>query len=355
MLDYAAATTLIVQRLQSTGTADYSVSEIDNALTYALDELGRYHPHTVPITFKLESRRGTDTVAAASSVTDTVKGQFLSTDPTDEKVIHNITRNTYAVALTQSSTSVITVGMNLMTANDEYRVYNKQCWNERQIYIGDVPNYDQIDSVEYPIGMKRNWKRTGKILELDINRVPDSNANTAIVNIPYNVNCMVRFQQPHALPNLTDWTATLSATAATGATTLSATALQSAGTISTGAEFTIENHRLTYVVANSATIASNTVAISFYPPLEAPVSSTAWVLTFEKTSLEPQYEDVVADIAVGRAMINRAPEFVNAINIGGGQVYQNFLATGQTKLADAQARLRKSVPPKTTRRFPTDV
>ena len=36
MLDYAAATTLIVQRLQSTGTADYSVSEIDNALTYAL-------------------------------------------------------------------------------------------------------------------------------------------------------------------------------------------------------------------------------------------------------------------------------------------------------------------------------
>ena len=354
MRDYAAMTTLVVERLQSSGTADYSVNEVNNGLTQALQEYSGYHPHLAGLTFNLESRFGTDVTASASSLTDSVKKQFVAADATDEKVIHNTSRNTRAVVLTVSSSTVITLGMNLMTANDNYSIYNKQCWNSRQVYVGDVPNYESIHSVEYPIGTRRNWKRYDKVLEIDLDYVPDSNANTAIVTYPNDVTALVRFIQPHVLPNLTDFAGNVAATVAVGATSISSSAWQSAGTINLGTEFTIENHRQTYIVAGSATIASNTVAISLYPPLEAAVSSTAWVITIRQSSLEPDAEDMIADLAAARIALNKAPLFLRSIGAMGQATVNNFITYGERRLAEVRGRLEASAPPKTSRRYPTD-
>ena len=351
---YSAMTTLVVTKLQSSGTSDYSVAEVNNGLVRALAEYSDYRPHIVNVTFELEGRFGTDVTASASALTDTVKGQFLAGDATNEKVIHNTTRNTWAVVLTQSSTSVVTLGMNLMTANDNYKIYNKQCWNHRQINIGDITNYQSIHSVEYPINQRRNFKVYDRVLEVDVDYIPDSNSNTAIVTLPNDMTTLVRFNYPHALPNLTDYAGVVAGTAATvGATTVAMSSLQSAGTINVGTEFTIENHRTTYTVASSATIASNTVAVTIFPALEAVASST-WVVTIKQTSLDPQDEEILATLAAGRIMEDKANKYPNALGIGGGAVWQNFRVLGSSLVNEALTELKRKSPWKTSRRYPTE-
>jgi len=352
--DYQAMTTLIREKLQTSSTADFSVSEVNGGLVRALAEYSTHKPHVIPITFALEGRSGTDTTAAASTVTDTVKGHFLAADATNEKIIHNTTRNTKAVVLTQSSTSIVTIATNLMTANDNYRILNKRCWNQKQINIGEVGNHMGIHSVEYPIGQKRNWELYDHVLEVDVDYVPDSNSNTAIVNPPGDTTTLVRFNYVHALPNLTDWAATFGSTATAAATTLSATALQSAGTISEGTQFTIENHMTVYTVAASATIAANTCAVTFFPGLEAAVSSTAWVLTIRKSSLDNMDEETIATLATGRILESKAIKHANTITYGGGSVWQNVSVLGQSMVAQALTEVKRRTVWKTSRRYPTE-
>ena len=355
-LDYSAMTTLVTQRLQSAGTTDYTVSEVDNAITNALAELSGIRPHLVEIVFKVEGRYGRATSTSADNLVDATNGQFLAADATDEKVIHNTTDNKRAVVLSQASTAQIGISSDIMTINDQYEIYNKQCWNHKQVYIGDIPENSEIHSVEFPIGTRRSFKVYDRVLELKIDRaiIPDTNSNTAkITNLP-DEDMLVRFNMSHQLSQLTDWSATFAATASAAATTIAATALQGAGTLKVGSEFNIENHKATYIVTASTTIASSAVTIPFYPPLEAAVSSTAWAISIRKSSLEPKVEDDFADLATARALLNRSPEFFNAISLGGGEVWRNFQSVGERKREEALSRLRRGVPPKTTRMYPTD-
>src|SRR3990167_6091680 len=275
---YTSMTTLVTQKLQSGCTADFSVAEVDNAIEEGLKEFSHYQPHIVPVIYQVESRYGTVSSTSASNLVDTDKGQFKAADATNEKVIHNVTDSTRAVVLTFSSTAQLGLSRNIFTSlSDQYRIYNKQCWNSTQIFIGDIGDFENIHSVEYPIGEKRNWKilEENKILELTIKSgaIEDSNAVSSITELP-NVDVLVRFNKPHVLSQLTDWTGNVAATAAAGATTLSASALQSAGTIEEGEEFYIENHKSVYMVTAETTIAANTAAITFYPGLEADVAAT---------------------------------------------------------------------------------
>ena len=162
--DYAAFTTLITSKLQSAGTADFSVAEVDYQIEECLKEFATYRPHLVPLTFKLESRTGIDVTGTADKLTDSVEAQFVAADATDEKVVHNITDNTWAVVLVQDSTSILSISADIMDANEKYEIYNKRCWNQRQIYIGDIYDHPEIDSVEFPLGTRRNWKLYGDVL-----------------------------------------------------------------------------------------------------------------------------------------------------------------------------------------------
>ena len=347
---YTAITTLVTTKLQSAGTADYSVAEVDYQIEETLKEFALYRPHLVPQTFKLESRFGTDVTGTADKLTDLVKAQFLAADAANEKVIHNTTDNTWAVALTQDSASVLSISADIMDANENYRIYNKRCWNKRQIYLGDLVDYGDIAAVEYPFGTKRNWRLYGDVLELDVENgvIPDSDSTLTTLN---DIDVLVWFNRPHVLSQLTDWNGKMAATAAAAATSISMTSLQSAGTIETGEEFWVENHRTLYVVNASATIASSTAAVTFDPPLEAAISSTAWVTKFRQSSLEPQDEEIFAELAAGQLLRSKATKFPNIVNIGGAGVSRTFSQLGTDMVESARKRLKQGTPPTSKRRY----
>lgn len=354
MRDYAAMTTLVMEKLQSSSTADFSVSEVTGGITRALADIGDIKPRAFPISFWLEGRYGTDVTGAASTLTDSVKGQFLAADTTKEKVVHNTTDNTWAVIKSFSSTAAVGLSADIMGANENYEIYNKQCVNHKQLFIGDVPNNGEVLLAEYPIGTRRNWKQNGNIIELKLDSVVDTNANTAYVTIPENPEVLVKFKMPHSLPNLTDWAGVLAATVSAGATTISGSALQAAGTINEGTELTIAGLRMRYLVASSVTIASNTAAIVIYPPLEVAIASTGVVISLVKSSLNQREEEWVSVLAAGRVMERKANLYPNAIPLGGGNVWQNYATLGRGMVEDALRDIRRSVPPKTKQTYPSD-
>ena len=354
---YAAFTTLVREKLQTTAVADFSVAEINSQIEESLKEFSTYRPHLIPIVFKIEGRYGNTTATDSDDIVDTTKGHFVVADTTTEKVVHNTTDNTYAVILSGTAgnftdTAQVGIAPDIMTINDHYEIYNKRCWNHRQVYIGDVPEYERVYSVEYPIGTKRNFTRYDRIVEIDVSTIPDTNTNTDKVTNQPNANVLVRFNMPHQLSQLTDWEAVVASSAVVAATIISGSAFQAAGTIEVGSEFTIENHRSTYIIKSATTIAANTAAISFYPPLEA-VANTATILTFRKSSLEPDQEEIFGDLVASRLAINKSPKFFNKIAFGGVQVDKNFLNWGERRLGETLGKLRQ-VSPRIKQTYPRD-
>ncbi len=351
---YAAMTALVVQKLQSGGTADYSVAEVDYQIEETLKEFATYKPHVVEMVFKLETRTGVDVTGTASKLTDTVKAQFLAADTTQEKVVHNLTDNTWAVAVASTvSTSILPLSADIMDANEEYAMYNTRCSNKRQIYIGSMlPEVLGIDSIEYPKGTKRNWTvNPNGVVEIDVDYVPDTNMN--VTNLP-NVEVVVRFLRPHVLTNLTDLSGFIAGTSAVaGATTMSVSGLTASATVESGTEFYVATHRQGYVITADTTASTAGIAsVAFYPPLESAAGS-ALVVSFEKSTLKPCEEEIFADICAARLAINKAPKYINNVVIG-ASVWQSMLTWGERRLSESLDRVKRTTPPKTKKRFSTD-
>ena len=311
-LDNAAMTTKVVTILQSAGTMDYAVAEVNSAITDGLKEFAHYQPHIVPLTLPLESRYGTASTTSANNLVDTTKGQLQTTDATDEKVIHNTYDKTWAVITSVASTASVGISRDIFAVTENYKIYNKRCWNEKQLYIGSMPDYVEIDSVEYPIGQKRNFVILNDVLELDVDYVADSNAGSTITQLP-DTDVLIRFNRPHVLTPLTDLEGKMAATAAKGATTISGSSLQAAGTLTIGDEFYIGGHRTLYTVTTAATIAT-TAAIAFYPPLEADIGSTATTFIFTKSSLSAQQEEPFANLVAARLAISKPMKLYSQAN-----------------------------------------
>ena len=352
---YTAMTTLVRDKIATSSTADFSVDEINRQFEESLKELPNYQgfEHLVPVVFKIESRTGTASTASTDNLVDTPKGQFVAADATDEKVVHDITDDKRAVVLSFSSTAQIGISADLFSKADQYRIYNKRCWNKRQIYIGNVVDYVGIHSVEYPIGQRRNWKILGnEVLELEIEDgvIRDSNAGSTITRSP-NVDVLVRFNKPHVLSQLTDLAGNIAASADVGATTLSGSSLQAAGTIEVGEEFYVENHRTLYMVVAETTIASNTAAIAFFPGFEAKVPGTTTVLTFVKSSLLPHQEHDFAELVAANLLYIKAPKFYNSVDVGGVGVEQNFESGAGRRLAAVRRKLTRQSKPKVSHTY----
>jgi len=156
-LSYATMLDRIERHLQDTGNAIYGLTELGDLIEDALKRIAEYDPVELDVIFKIETREGTEEAGTANTLTDTAKGQFLATDDDNEKVVHNTTDDTWAVVLTCTSTSILTLSADIMDADEEYEIYNKRCKNKRQIYIGDMPSYIRVVSVEYPVGTERNF------------------------------------------------------------------------------------------------------------------------------------------------------------------------------------------------------
>lgn len=351
MLSYGDIQTRVLQLLQDTGGATYDTTELGMWIEDELKRISHYHPLIVEVVFQVESRRGTDKTGTASSLTDTVKKQFLSTDPTKEKVIHNTTDDTWAVVLTYTSTSVLTLSRDIMDANEKYEIYNKRCKNKRQIYIGDMPPYLWIDSVEYPIGTERNFFLPQEdILELDVEDTTILDSDSTLSNLN-KVDVLVRFAVPQILSQLTDWAGELTANESEGDKQIAIDGMGAAETIEVGEQFTLENHRSVYIVTTEVTMSGGAGNVDFYPPLEADASDNDDV-TFRKSTLTPRLEELLCQRVAARAVLSNTITNINAIPKGGANTYRNERQWALDILGETLGSLRSGVRAKPAKTLP---
>ena len=122
---YADMSTLVSQKLQDTGVTEFPVAEKGFEIEESLKEVSGYegYRHIVEVAFSIESRQGTATSTSASNLVDATKSQFLSSDPTDEKVIYNDTDKTWATIISFSSTSQVGLSKDIMASGEVYYIF----------------------------------------------------------------------------------------------------------------------------------------------------------------------------------------------------------------------------------------
>ena len=352
VMTYANLQDRIEQILQDASNATYDTTELGMWIEAALKEFSQYDPHIVPVVFQIESRFGADTAGTASSLTDTTKSQFLAADATDEKVIHNTTDDTWAVVLTRTSTSVMTLSADIMDIGEGYEIFNKRCFNERQIYIGDVTDYLWIDSVEYPIGVKRSWRVYNDVLEIMVNSVGDSNS---ILDPPNQVDVLVRFAKPHKLCQLGTLAGAvnLSAGYVKGTKTMALDGLGSTETIEANDEFYLANKRFIYTITTGVTLSSGAGNVTFFPGVEDAVVNDD-VITFTGSTLKPQHEALFCRMVAARAILSDATARINAINKGGASTYQKMVNWADGEFEKIEKAFQRNSVPITKRILPRD-
>ena len=333
---YADILALVSQKLQDTSNVKFLVAEVHYQIEESLKELASIdgHEHLVELVFQIESRTGTATSTSANNLVDATESQFVAGDATNEKVIHNTTDNTWAVVLTFTSSSILALSKDIMASGENYELYNKRCWNKKQIYIGDVPPYIDIDSVEYPIGKKRNWKVEGGILTIIVDHVDDSTTN--VTTLP-DVDVLVRFNRAHVLSQLTDWAGVLTANAAAAATSIAVGSLSGTEVVEEGEELYLENQKTPYTVTADVTMAAGAGTLAIYPGLEAAALNTE-VITIVKSSLKQDEEEDFASLVAARLSINKAPKH---FSLAGGPIWQSYLTWGERTMADTLRRLHR--------------
>ncbi len=350
---YADMLALVLQKLQDSGAAEFSATDTAFELEEGLKELGAYvaHANICPVIYKIESRYGSASATSSGNLTDTVKSQFVAADATLEKVVHNTTDDTWATVKTYSSSSVLALSVDIFTSGEQYEIYNRRCWGKRQIWIGDVVDYIRLHRVEYPVGSPRNFKHlSNNVIELDVAKVGDSNPTLATLE---PVDVLILFAKPHVLSQLSDWAGEvdLGAGYAAGTTTIHVDGLATAETIEEGEQFYLENHRTLYTITADTTLSSNEGDITFYPGLEGAVIDNDDI-TFVKSSLLADDEDILAELVAARLLLYHAPKFINLPNIGGGDVTTKFETLGERILNRVRTKLRAQGGARTTYDYP---
>lgn len=346
---YAQIEAFILQMLQDTAGGIYTTTETDYWIEDGLKEFSQYDPHIVDVIFKIESRTGTDTAGTALKLTDTTKSQFIATtDATNEKVVHNTTDNTWAV-VEVSATTILTLNATIMASGENYNIYNKRCRNSKQIFIGDMPVYLWVDSVEYPIGTRRNFKVYDDVLEIDVDTVADSDLTAD--PLP-DIDVLVRFAVPHVLSQLTDWVGAVNASEEAGDTEIAIDGMGSTEIIELGEEFYLADHRTLYFVREEVETSGNAVAtLKIFPALEAGTADTE-IIAFRASSLKPQHEELFCHLVVARAVLSDNIRHINAIPKGGTDVWRRYQEWGERKLAEVLHKLERMSPIRTSRIYP---
>jgi len=326
MLSYSNLVTRVLQFLQDTAAATYDATETGYAIENELKRLSNYAPYFVDVIFQIESRTGDDTAGTASSLTDATKSQFLAGDATNEKVVHNTTDDTWAVVKTFTSTSVLVLTADIMDDGESYEIYNKRCKNHRQVYIGDMPPYLWVDSVEYPVGTERAFRIVSRnVLELDVDdgTILDSDSTLDTLN---STDVLVKFAMPQILCRLTDLAGAVHTEGAAAAVAIQVKSFTDAEIINAGWAFNIADQSSIYVVTTALTLANQATtgsSLAFYPGLEA-VASADGVITFVSTTLLPSHEDLLERMVISRLVQSDSIRYANKVAIGGPGVMRNY-------------------------------
>ena len=334
---YANLQDRIELNLQDAAGAVYdqgASGEIREAIKDCLREVANYVKHIVRVVYQVESRTGSATTTLASHLVDTSNLQFVAGDV--DKVVHNITDDTFAVITAYTSTSDVTLSKDIMVSGEFYRIYNKGCHAQNQINIGDVTDYLWVDHLEYPVGTWREVEDIdGDILTfgIDLEHIDDSAETDSRVDVH------IYFNKVHKVSQLTTLTGAVNLTAGydAGDTSMVLDALQSSGTIEAGQEFAIQYRKEVYTITADATIASNAATISFYPGLEADVDDDA-AITFKLSTLDTMLEPVFCKYTAGVVMMGKAglpiQEAFNVIAV---------LATASTAIGNMSERITQAL------------
>ena len=314
----------------------------------ALAEISEAVPFVIVDIFQLETRRGSATSTSANNLVDATNVQFLSGDT--GKMVYNITDKTWAVIESFSSTSQVGLSKDIMASGEAYEIYNKGCWNHRQINIEDSGDFLWVIGAVYPaepdamfFGTQRNIRNLtlhnqNKIAEIDVAWVDNTKDADAAKDI------YIYFAKQHRLNVMTDVAGTLAATAAVDVTSMSMTSLALAETIYKNQLFTVEvisgiDSRLTYRVSADVTLAGGGATVSFWPGLEAAIDNGA-IVNFISSTLTPELERILIDLVTGQILMAEGISQVNQTPKGGQAVGKLTFNMGRTMLERARLQLK---------------
>lgn len=302
--------------LQDSSNTLFSASDLGEYMENAITELSGYDPHLTLENFKLESRNGTASSTTAGSLVDATETQFLSTDV--DKVIHNLTSNTWAIVTAFTSTSILVLSKDIMVSGDNYEMFNQDSRTVLEIYIGGVIDWigddHGIEWVEYPIQKKinkrRNFSIEGEVLKIDYGRsIPNSQTTSNILDVGVWIN------RRHQVSQLTGLLGALTAGAAEGATSIAVDGLTGTEVVAENTELTIAGLRGVYRVTDSGgvTLSSGAGTLAIFPPIESAVDNND-VVTFKESTLNPSQERLVSKLCAGRALVSKGNLFLQNIN-----------------------------------------
>ena len=343
-LSYSALRDAVESDLRDDPTTPtyHALAEVDYKIVQGLREIAKYKKHLVRVTYQIESRYGTASSTTASSLEDATKDQFVDGDA--GKRIYNSTDKTWADVLSYTDADTLALSHDIMASGENYKIFNKGCWNNKQINIGDVEDSLWVERVEYPIGRERNFKIYGNVLEIDVASVDNSDPN----NTDRVIDVYVWFAKRHKLSQLTIYTGVVDLTAGydKGDVSMVIDALTDADVIEEDQEFTLASRPQVYTVtADSDAVASNETTVTFYPGLDADVANDIAVAFIDST-LDRQAESLLIDYVVAKSLMDEANLRLPGISLAGTASYKRYLETASFRYDRVIRQLEGLVEPK---------
>jgi len=328
---------LIEQKLQDTGNAVWTAAELVFYITEGLREISQFAPHIYMLEYLIESLRGTATSTTPGSLVDATNDQFVAGDV--GKIVYNTKDRTWAYITTYTDAETVVLSNDIMASGEGYRIFNKNCNHQKEIYIGDMADWLWIDKIEFPVMNDPpdypKWKERGKdVIRLDTDDEPDDTKDADAKK-----QVWIFFAMRHKLSQLTDFAGATTAAYSAGVTTMNIGSLGTTDTIEMGQEFTIadERSRGIYIVTENKTLASGAGDVKFWPPLESSVA-TGKVITFVSSTLTSKLEGIFADLVAGKAAMHKSRTFINKINVG-PRAYEFMYNWGKLKYEEAKEEL----------------
>ncbi len=353
-LSYSSLVDAVESDLRDSSNTYHATAEIDYKIVEALRKVAEYDKHLIRVTYQIESRYGTATSTSSGNLVDATKDQFEAADV--GKRLYNTTDETWADIISYSSAEQVGLSQDIMASGENYEIFNKGCWNNKQINIEDVEDYLWVERVDYPVTSIRSVERTvdfinGDILQIGLDREPDDSNPS---NPGRVIDVHVYFAKRHKLSQMTDFTGAVDSGDSgysKGDVSMTVDALESSGTIEEDQEFTLASRPQVYTVRADATIGTNEATVTFYPGLDADVAEDI-VVNFKDSTLDRQVESLLIEYVVSKSLMDEANLHLPQISSGGTGTYKRYLDTASFRYREVVRQLEGLVVSKPAKILP---
>ncbi len=339
----------IALKLQDAAYATWTAAELRDYKDWGLTELPRYLPFERIEMLPLETRSGAASATTANALVDSTKSQFLSTDV--DKVIYNTTDKTTAIVTAYVSTSQLTLSRDIMASGESYFIFNKNCYNSKQVDISSVTDWLKIKGAEYPYGDMRNVEILdgGKVLEILYDGTINDTDTDKTSTYKYTY---VHLDTIHRLPNLTDTAGAVNNAGgyAAGSTSMIIGSLSGTETIPQHTLFTVATVRGVYRTTAPVTLSGGGGTIAFYPGLQD-AAVNADVVTIVASTLDPTGEECLAELVEAKALIEKANASLNSSSFR-STAWANYHNVGKDKMDAITRKLRRMAGTRTSYLYP---